>query len=554
MRHDAPDVKKRSMASGVALLTVSNLLVNAAGLFFKIPMNRTVGDLGMGYYNAAASIYALFYMISTAGLPVALSVTIAQARSAGNVRGAKQIERRAHLLFLLFGGTFSALMFFGAGPLASLIRSEAAEAAVRAAAPTVLFISVSSAIRGLYQGCGNMTPTAVSQLIEAAGKLFFGVGGALWAIRCGCPTPQVAAAASAGLTAGSFFGMLFLLAVRLLRGDRDLLRADLVISNADLRVGDTLRQLGAIALPVTLSAAVMSLSSMIDTVSIQRLLRASGMGAEHAAALYGNYTSLAVPMFNLPPVFVYPVAAALTPSLAADLAEGDRESACVRIRQSLRYAAAVGIPSSVGLAVLAEPILSLLYRAESARVATPLLVLLAPSSFLLCILAVTNACLHATGDPQKLVISMAAGACVKAVSGIFLLGRFGIAGAPLSTFFCYLTVTAMNLAFLFVRMGKGAARGRDFAVPLGCAALCGLAARFVFQLTVNAAGGNTACLLAIGCAVLVYAASMLLMGGLSRDEIAAVTGRLSGKLRKTPERKRYDRQGTERKAARGGAA
>ena len=134
MRHDTPDVKRRSMAAGVAVLTVSNLLVKAAGLFFKIPMNRTVGDAGMGYYNAAASIYALFYMLSAAGLPLALSVMIAEARSAGNVLGAKQIERRAAILFLLFGGAFSALMFFGAGPLSALIRSENAEAAVRAPA------------------------------------------------------------------------------------------------------------------------------------------------------------------------------------------------------------------------------------------------------------------------------------------------------------------------------------------------------------------------------------------------------------------------------------
>ncbi len=554
MRHDAPDVKKRSMASGVALLTVSNLLVKAAGLFFKIPMNRTVGDAGMGYYNAAASIYALFYMLSAAGLPLALSVMIAEARSAGNVLGAKQIERRAAILFLLFGGAFSALMFFGAGPLSALIRSENAEAAVRAAAPTVLFIAVSGAVRGMFQGCGCMTPTAISQLLEATGKLFFGVGGALWAIRRGCSTPEVAAAAAAGLTFGSLIGMLYLLAVRFCRGDRDLLREDLRLQNAPLPPGPCLRRLVSIALPVTLSAAVMSLSSMIDTASIQRILRASGMGAEDAAALFGNYTSLAVPMFNLPPVFLYPVAAALTPSLAAELAGGDRETARVRIWQSLRYAAAVGIPASIGLAVLAEPILSLLYRAESAKVAAPLLVLLAPSSFLLCILAVTNACLQATGDQRKPVFSMALGACVKAVGGVFLLGRFGIAGAPLSTFCCYLTVTALNLAFLLRRAGKAAVRGRDFAIPLGCGALCGCAARLVWRTAASAAGSDAACLLAIGCAVLVYALLMLLTGGVGRDEIAALAGRLTGKQRKSPERNRYDRPGNERKAAYRGAA
>ena len=553
MRHDSPDVKKRSMAAGVALLTVSNLLVKAAGLLFKIPMNRAVGDAGMGYYNAAYSIYALFYMISTAGLPVALSVTVAEARSGGNVRGARQIARRAGIFFLLFGGACSALMFFGAGPLCALIRSENAEAAVRVAAPAVLLISVSSAVRGYFQGCGNMAPTAVSQLIEAVGKLFFGVGGALWAIRAGYSTPYAAASAVAGLTIGSFLGMLWLLGARVLRGDRDLLRGDLVIRNEDLPLVPCLRRLASIALPVTLSASVMSLSSMIDTLSIQRMLRASGMDAEGAAALFGNYTSLAVPMFNLPPVFVYPLTAALTPALAADLAESNREAARERIRQSLRYAAAVGIPAAVGLASLAEPILSLLYRADSAHIAAPLLVLLAPSSFLLCILAVTNACLQAAGEPGKPVFSMGVGACVKAVSGIFLLSRCGIAGAPLSTFLCYLTVTAMNLAFLLRRAGKGSIRARDFACPLGCALLCGSAARAVYRMTADLLGGDPACLVSIVCAVAVYAAAMLVSGGITREELAGLAERMK-KKKDNHERKRHDRPGTERKALRGGEA
>ena len=552
MRHDAPDVKKRGMVSGVMILTVSNLLVKTAGLVFKIPMNRTVGDAGMGYFGAAASVYALFYMISTAGLPVALSVMIAEAKSAGNVRGAKQIGRRAFVLFALIGCAFSALMFFGAAPLSSFLRSENAAAAVRVAAPAVLFVSVSGALRGFFQGCGNMTPTAVSQLVEAAGKLLLGLGAALWAIRTGCSTPEVAAAATAGVTAGSFFGMLCLLAVRAFRGDRDLLRADLRLCNADIPYGGCMRRLVSIALPVTLAASVMSLSSMIDAVLIQRMLRASGMDAEEAAALFGNYTSLAVPMFNLPPVFVYPAAAALTPALAADLAGGERELARERIRQSLRYAAALGLPAAVGLAALAEPILALLYRAESARIAAPLLVLLAPSSFLLCILAVTNAGLHATGDQRKPVISMGVGACVKAVSEAFLLSRFGAAGAPMSTFLCTLTVTVMNLAFLLRRTGTGAVRGRDFAVPLGCAALCGCAARLAYRIAEPCAGSRAACIFAIGIAVPVYAVSMLLSGGVTREELAALAGRK--KQTNRTERNRYDRQRNERKAAHGGAA
>ena len=65
--------------SGVLILTISNLIVKAIGLMFKIPMNHIVGDEGMGYYNAAYTIYTYLYMVSTAGLPTAISIMVADS-------------------------------------------------------------------------------------------------------------------------------------------------------------------------------------------------------------------------------------------------------------------------------------------------------------------------------------------------------------------------------------------------------------------------------------------------------------------------------------------
>ncbi|MBR5740932.1 MAG: oligosaccharide flippase family protein, partial [Firmicutes bacterium] len=107
----------------MALLTASNLFVKAAGLLFKIPLSRAMGDAGMGYLSAAYSIYTAFYMVSTAGLPVALAVLVAQNRAAGNVLGAKQIFRRSTALFVSVGLALSLVMLFFARGLALLIGS-----------------------------------------------------------------------------------------------------------------------------------------------------------------------------------------------------------------------------------------------------------------------------------------------------------------------------------------------------------------------------------------------------------------------------------------------
>mgnify|MGYP002752950156 CR=1 FL=1 len=173
--------------SGVLILTISNLIVKAIGLMFKIPMNHIVGDEGMGYYNEAYTIYTFLYMISTAGLPTAISIMVADSRAAGKVRQVKRIFRVSLGLFFAIGIVGMLVMLLGAGPLSTMIGAENTKYCIMAIAPTLFFICISSALRGYFQGYQSMFPTAVSQLIEAVCKLGVGITLALYAIRMDLP-------------------------------------------------------------------------------------------------------------------------------------------------------------------------------------------------------------------------------------------------------------------------------------------------------------------------------------------------------------------------------
>ncbi len=505
------------------LLTVSNLLVKVTGLLFKIPMNYIVGDTGMGYFNSAYSIYTFFYMLSTSGLPVALAVMISEKRASGNITAAKTIYRTALTLFIIGGLGVFLLMFFASGQLADLIRSDASALSVAVAAPTMLFICVSSAVRGYFQGCGNMLPTAVSQLIEAVGKLLIGIAAAVYAIRMGYDIPVIAAYAVSGLTLGSLAGMVYLLIAKFLRGDRDLLSDDAPTDwetrSESVSYRDILARFLKISLPITVSASVMSLTSMIDTALIQRILQHAGMAEEEAATLFGNYTSLAVPMFNLPPVFVYPIAYSIVPAISAALSSNRKDKAADAVELSLRTAVLIGMPCALGLTVLAEPILCLFYKADSAHLASPLLTLLAPSSFFVCLLAVTNAILQSCGEERKPVLSMLCGAVVKCTSSVIFLQIYGIAGAPISTFLCYLTVTVLNLAFTVKCTGIRPNFTKIFLLPAIASLACAATAATVNRLLVSYIPGKSACAVAILLAVAVYAGILLATGNVTVEEI-----------------------------------
>lgn len=201
---------KQSFLGGAALLTVTMLVTKAIGALYKIPLGNLLDEQGMNYFYAAYNIYNLLLMVSTAGLPLALSRLVSQAEALGWVNRRRRIVSVAFRLFLLLGLLSSGLMFFLAGDLAGWMHNTRAEDAIRVLSPAVLCVCLVSVIRGYTQGMGDMRPTAASEVIESASKLVVGLGLAWWLLRQGYPSHIAAAGAIAGVTAGVILSLLAL--------------------------------------------------------------------------------------------------------------------------------------------------------------------------------------------------------------------------------------------------------------------------------------------------------------------------------------------------------
>ena len=162
--------------SGVVILTIANVMVKTVGLISKIALNRVVGSIGAGYYSSAYEIYAFLHIISNAGLPVALSIMVSKSRARGRFKEAKKIFNISLVSFLVIGTVFAVSMIFLSGSIADLISSPYTTLAIIAISPTILFVCLSSCFRGYFQGHQMMNQTAISQFIEACGKVLVGVG------------------------------------------------------------------------------------------------------------------------------------------------------------------------------------------------------------------------------------------------------------------------------------------------------------------------------------------------------------------------------------------
>ena len=507
--------------SGVVILTVANILVKSVGLISKIVLNTVVGSVGAGYYSSAYEIYAFLYVISTSGLPVALSILISKCRAQGKLREAKKIFDVSLVMFLIIGGLLSCLLIFFSSNIAGLISAPETSICIVAVAPTILFICLSSCLRGYFQGYQQMRPTGVSQFIEALCKVLVGVGFALYAKSQGYNDYQVAAFTILGVTVGVFLGMVYLYIRKIFFKEHVyFVETPILEEETPKRTRDIIKDLAFIAIPITLSSAVLSLTTIIDTFMIQGRLLESGLSEELVRIYYGDYTTLVISMVNLPTILIYPIANALVPMISSAVANKNLRASENMRAFSMRVINLISIPCALGLGLFSKPILDLLmFSQSSVERASSWLSIGAISVIFLGIIAATNAFLNTAGKQRLPIISMVVGAVIKIISNYFLLPVIGIYAAPLSTVLCYLFAASLNVFFTVKYVGKLPNLGKIFGMPILCALISVGGSALIYMLLSRFIPGKISTTICILLAVLSYILLVLRTKTVTREEI-----------------------------------
>lgn len=465
--------EKKRLLEGVLVLMPATLFTKLVGLFYKIPLIAIVGVTGMAYFLAAYHVYSALFVLLATGLPTALSVLVAKWTARGERASARRVLWVSLCLFLPPGALGALGLCLFAEPLAARLSMANAAVCILAIAPSLLLSAFIGGAKGYFQGQQRMLPTAVSEVLEAAGKLGFGLCFALMAKGRGFEPPVVAAYAIFGITAGLALAAL-VLGVWLIA---ELRRHSATQGTPLPSVSSTVKELCRVALPITVSSSVMSLVSLIDTALISGSLQRSGFAPDVANAMYSSYGNLAVPLYNLVPTLLTPVTLALMPLLAAGLSGGDAEGGRSALCTALRLCTLVAIPAALGLGIFAEPVLRLIYagQSEATAVAAPLLSLLAAAVLPAAMITLTGAALQATGHTVIPILATLAGAAVKLCAELLLLPVSGvyIYAAPISTLLCNLTVMTVEGIALSRVLPFRFFTGKALFRPL-CAALIGI--------------------------------------------------------------------------------
>lgn len=505
--------KKNSFLGGMATMAAALAIVKVIGAIYKIPIRNILGDSYADFTNAY-NIYSVLLTISIAGLPVALSKMVA----ANHALGKEGQVRRAFLVslgvFLTLGVGSCLLMLFGADALAAAMHDPNAAQAIRFLSPAVLFVSCIGSFRGYFQGRSNMTPSAVSQVIEAVGKLAIGLPLAWWAVKAG-RGDMAAAMAILGVTLGEALALIYMM-VRFARSPRPAARRTEVKT-----VGETLGELLAIAVPITITAAAVSVINAIDGAVVQgRLQNALHMTLDQSRNLYAAYSGV-MNIYNLPASFIMAVTVSVIPAVSSALAMSQKKEASRVVKASYHITALLVFPMGVGITVLAEPIVRLLFGSRDAEISGSLLAVLGLAAIFVCLVQVSNSVLQAYGYQNLPILVMIGCGLVKVAVNYVLVGipQVNIHGAPMGTLCCFGLAAVVDFIIISRIVPKPPNYFRLFFGPALATAVMGVAAWGSYQLAHLVLGVRLSAILAILCAVGVYGFLVVWLQLLSREEL-----------------------------------
>lgn len=506
---------KRQFLGGAAALTFSTVLVKFIGLAYKIPLMRYLGAEGMGYFNSAYEIYTLFFVIATAGVPVAISIMVSENIALGKMKNVRKIYRTSLGVLIAVGGLGALFMGLGSNLLADLIGNPGAGLSLAFVAPTVFFISVSGAVRGYFQGCRNMIPTAVSQVIESFGKLVLGLLFAAWAKKSGMPEEKISAMAILGLSIGTAISTLYLCIVK--SRAKIAFECKVILNTCD-KFGKLTKTLVKLSLPVLIGSVLVSLTRIVDMTAIMGRLN-----SPERISVYGIYSTMCLPIYNLPSSLVAGIALALVPSITNAVKALQKQRAERIVASGVKLCALISLPASLGIGIYAKEILELLFYGQTNEIsiASPLLSILSVSVFSSCLLQITNAVLQANGKIYCPIISLVFGMAVKCITAYALIGipSIGVIGAPISTFLCNITAVAVNLTFLEKNTSLRIDLGCSLKKPATCSAVSVLFSVLVFALLSRLDFEiKTTFIVSMLLCVTVYFISVAFFGGLDSEE------------------------------------
>ena len=518
-----------------SILAVASIISRIIGLIYRIPLKSIMGDIGNDYYGTAMEIYSILLLISSYSLPVAVSKLVSTRVARGERKNAYRIFKGALVFALVTGTAAGLLVYYGAGFITTyIVNTPLSIFALRELSITLLVVAILGVMRGFFQGMGTMMPTAVSQVIEQIFNAAVSIGAASFLFRYGVSLDQKAgissgrsgpiygaAGSTLGTSMGALAGLLFLITIMLMYNR--VLQRNIRRDRTGRRdsYGSILKLLILTIVPVILGTAVYNISSILDQALFKHLMLILQKVEKSTVEIYwGIYMGKYKLLSNVPIAIASALSASTIPALTRARMEGKRGEMCRKTDGAVRMTMLVCIPSAAGMTALAEPILKLLSW-NTDPVAAQLFIIGSSSVVFYGLSTLTNGILQGIDKMhipvRNAVISLAAHlGLLFVLVQVFKLHIYGvvIADAFFAICMCILNGFALRK---YLRYRQELVR--TFVIPIVSSVIMGLSCWLLYPYLEKPLGFRWAAVLCIVLAVLIYGLFILILRGITEEEL-----------------------------------
>ena len=541
--------KQQSFMGNVLIVLIAQFAVKVLGMVYRMVITNIdgFGDTGNGFYTAGFNVYTVLLAISAVGIPNAIAKMVAERTALEDYRGAHRIFTTAMKLFAIIGLCASALLFFGADYYANvIIEMPGAQYVIRALAPSIFFVCVSSVVRGYFQGLNNMNATSRSQMLEQVFKCTLTI--LLVVLAIGQP-PEIMAAWANGASSIACllsFGYLVFFYMHRQKGIMEKVRQT-AISSTKEGTSKLVKSILMLSIPISLASIITSINRVIDTATISRGIEAAFQnGIPAYESVNGIVSAIQNPTFeqlkqeairlsgmlsksdtliNMPLAVNFAFATVLVPAIASALAVGDKKEASQKTSYSFLISLLLILPCAIGYIALAEPIYKIIYPA--APFGYELLAMTAISMIFSALNQTMSGALQGIGKVYVPAIGLVAGCVIKVILNVLLIRipSINITGAVISTIACQFAAFLVSFIVMSKYISIKITVNKFIVKPLIAGGIMCVFTVLIYKLVMFIFGAYsfianlTAALVAIAVAAIVYAVLIFILKILTKEEI-----------------------------------
>lgn len=519
--------QQKSFIKGAAILTTAGLIAKVMGFVYRVVLTRLIDAEGMGLYQMAYPVYTILLVISRSGIPVSLAKLISARLALDERRAAFKIFKVGRQMGLIVGIIFSVVMVLLAKPLILLLKWDPrVYYAILALSPAVFFVSLMATYRGFFQGLQDMKPTAVSQVIEQLVRMVTMIALVYFLVPYGIAIS--AAGATFGAVTGSMTGLLVLLYIYYKR------RKNIwkYVNEGSLNNIDNwkiVKEITTLGIPITIGALVQPLMTLVDTIIVPQRLQVAGYAVEKTTALFGELAAVAMTLVNFPTIITVSLAASLVPSISEAFALKKDNLIKYRTQTGLRLAILIGLPSSMGLYILAKPLTTVIFAVPDA---VSSLRIVAWGVLFIALQQTSSAILQGIGETGIPARNLLLGALVNGIINYTLTAQpqFGIKGAAFGTTTGFAVAAFLNIIYV-KKYTKVRFKFKEFifkpvlaVILMGIVVSQGFSVLNLFLSRFTKYGYSLAMFLIVIMAVFIYGIILLLLNEIKYSDLVMIPG------------------------------